>query len=116
MHFGSRLVGYVVGISGADLNTLFLAKTEDGGASWRLSTVRDFTQGFGTPPYETQSIFFEDESNGFLNQGHYQSSQPYRTSDGGRTARDKFVSTWRNVQGQRSHHAKIAPRWRGRLD
>lgn len=85
MHFGSRLVGYAVGISGADLNTLFLAKTEDGGATWGISTTHDFAQGFGNPPYETQAVFFEDDSNGFLNQGHYQSSQPYRTTDGGRT-------------------------------
>ncbi len=82
MHFGSPLVGYAVGISGADLNTLFLAKTEDGGATWGISTNRDFAQAFGNP---VDRIFFEDENNGFLNQDHQKSSQPYRTTDGGRT-------------------------------
>jgi photosystem II stability/assembly factor-like uncharacterized protein len=75
-HFPSAKVGYAVG-GGYNGGYMVVAKTEDGGASWRLV--------FSTSELETaKSVFFTSESNGFI---VTRDKKLYSTSDGGRTWR-----------------------------
>ena len=85
MHFASRLVGYAIGGSYTDRGALFIAKTEDGGVTWSISVIRDFGQLGPGGGNDYQGLVFKDENTGFANLGHLGGSQPFVTSDGGRT-------------------------------
>jgi photosystem II stability/assembly factor-like uncharacterized protein len=68
MHFPSASHGYAIGGTGSDFNTLFVAKTEDGGSTWNLSPLPDVGQVWiGGAWGADHRLFFTDESTGFAN-------------------------------------------------
>jgi hypothetical protein len=68
MHFPSSSRGYAIGGTGADFNTLFVAKTEDGGNSWNVFPLPDVGQVWiGGAWGASHWVFFTDESTGFAN-------------------------------------------------
>ena len=78
LHFPSPQIGYGVGfvgsgVHGALKDILILVKTEDAGATWNLSVVRDIG-----PAVE---VFFADENTGFI---HVWQGKMYKTTDGGK--------------------------------
>lgn len=76
MHFPTSEVGYAVAESHG---FLFVGKTQDGGQTWRVSTVPHIAGngGFGVP-----TVFFTDENTGFVG---LEGNKLYRTDDGGET-------------------------------
>jgi photosystem II stability/assembly factor-like uncharacterized protein len=80
LHFPTATVGYAVGGGHGAKQTLFVAKTEDGGNRWTLTVVPDV--GGDLEVYHDQEIFFTDENTGYA---HLAEKRLYRTTDGGRT-------------------------------
>jgi photosystem II stability/assembly factor-like uncharacterized protein len=80
LHFPSANVGYAVGGAHEAKRTLFVGKTEDGGKTWKTSTVFDI--GADLEVYFEQEVYFTDELTGFV---HLSDKKLYRTTDGGRT-------------------------------
>jgi photosystem II stability/assembly factor-like uncharacterized protein len=80
VHFPTASVGYAVGTSGAS-GTMILAKTTDGGATWRIATTSDaFSKTNET--FFKQTVFFLDENTGFV---RFSDSKMIMTSDGGQS-------------------------------
>jgi len=74
LHFPSPRVGYAVG-GGFNGGFAVIAKTEDGGASWKLI--------FATTEMETiASVFFTDENKGYI---RLKDGRVFGTADGGQT-------------------------------
>jgi len=68
MHFPSPNIGYAIGGTGKDFNALFVAKTEDGGKTWNLSSLPDVGQVWiGGAWGASHNLFFTDENTGFAN-------------------------------------------------
>jgi photosystem II stability/assembly factor-like uncharacterized protein len=80
MHFPTANVGYAIGGAHGAKQTLFVAKTEDGGAKWRLNVITDI--GGDLEVYHDHEVFFTDENTGFA---HLSENRLYSTTDGGRT-------------------------------
>lgn len=80
LHFPTSNVGYAIGGAHGAKHTLFVAKTEDAGRSWKLSIISDI--GGENEVYHDQELFFTDENTGFA---HLAEKRLYRTTDGGRT-------------------------------
>ncbi len=80
LHFPSANVGYAVGGAHGAKRTLFVAKTEDGGRTWKTSAVPDI--GGDLEVYFEQEVYFTDEKTGFV---HLSDNKLYRTTDGGET-------------------------------
>jgi photosystem II stability/assembly factor-like uncharacterized protein len=80
LHFPTATVGYAVGGAHGAKQTLFVAKTEDGGNRWTLIVVPEV--GGDLEVYHDQEIFFTDENTGYA---HLAEKRLYRTTDGGRT-------------------------------
>jgi photosystem II stability/assembly factor-like uncharacterized protein len=80
IHFPTPTVGYAVGGAHGAKRAIFVAKTEDSGKSWSLSTVGDV--GADLEVYFRQEIFFSDERTGVA---HLSDHRLYRTEDGGKT-------------------------------
>lgn len=81
-YFPSAKVGYAVG-GGYNGGYSVVAKTEDGGTSWKLI--------FSTTELQTAtSVFFTSETNGFMSTND---GKLYSTSDGGRTWRGLVATT-----------------------
>ncbi len=80
-HFPSQQVGYAIGGS-SQVNTLFVAKTEDGGANWKVWAVLPAESG------KDAGVFFTDDNTGFVRtyRGNF-----FATLDGGQT--------WRGITG-----------------
>lgn len=86
LHFPTPRVGYAMGGAHGAKRTLFLAKTEDGGESWKLSAVPDV--GGDAEVYMRQAAFFTGEATGVVS---LSDKRIYRTSDGGQS--------WKGVVG-----------------
>jgi photosystem II stability/assembly factor-like uncharacterized protein len=86
MHFPSSRVGYALGGAHGAKRTLFVAKTGDGGETWKLSVVPDV--GGDTEVYFRQEAFFTDEATGVVS---LSDNRIYRTTDGGQS--------WKGVVG-----------------
>jgi photosystem II stability/assembly factor-like uncharacterized protein len=86
LHFPSAKIGYAVGGTADDFNTLFLGKTEDGGNTWSFSSLPDigpvWAGGAFTP---SLNVFFIDENAGFLNMHDSAAAKFLATSDGGQS-------------------------------
>ena len=83
MHFPSSSRGYAIGGTGADFNTLFVAKTEDGGNSWNVFPLADVGQVWiGGAWGANHWLFFTDESTGFANLNN---AKLVATNDGGQS-------------------------------
>jgi photosystem II stability/assembly factor-like uncharacterized protein len=80
MHFPTASVGYAIGGAHGAKRTLFVAKTDDGGATWTLNVVTDI--GGDLEVYHDHELFFTDEHTGFA---HLSENRLYSTRDGGRT-------------------------------
>lgn len=80
LHFPTSNVGYAIGGAHGAKHTLFVAKTEDAGSTWKLSIITDI--GGELEVYHDQELFFTDENTGFA---HLAEKRLYRTTDGGRT-------------------------------
>lgn len=80
LHFPSPRVGYAMGGAHGAKRTLFVAKTEDGGQTWKLSVVPDV--GGDVEVYFNQEAFFTDESTGVVS---LSDNRIYRTTDGGQS-------------------------------
>jgi photosystem II stability/assembly factor-like uncharacterized protein len=80
-HFPSDRVGYALGYS-YDATAVYVARTEDGGASWNVWPVLPGETG------REGDVFFTDENTGFI---RVQSGKFFATSDGGKT--------WRGLTG-----------------
>lgn len=76
MHFPTPEVGYAVAES---RGFLFVGKTQDGGQTWRVSTVPHIA---GNGGYGRPTVFFADENTGFVG---LEGNKLYRTDDGGQT-------------------------------
>jgi len=74
LQFLTPSIGYAV--AGKNKN-VFLAKTSDGGATWKL-LVSELTN-------EADDVFFLDENTGFVRVGGPETGQLYKTADGGQT-------------------------------
>jgi photosystem II stability/assembly factor-like uncharacterized protein len=80
VHFPTANVGYAVGTSGGS-GTMILAKTTDGGATWRIATTPNaFSNQNET--YFKQTVFFIDENTGFV---RFSDGKVIMTSDGGQS-------------------------------
>jgi photosystem II stability/assembly factor-like uncharacterized protein len=86
LHFPTPRVGYALGGAHGAKRTLFVAKTEDGGETWKLSIVPDV--GGDNEVYGKQEAFFTDEATGVVS---LSDNRIYRTTDGGRS--------WKGVVG-----------------
>ena len=95
MHFPSASVGYAIGGAHGAARTLFVAKTEDGGATWKLNVVTDI--GGDLEVYHDHEVFFVDENTGYA---HLSENRLYRTTDGGRT--------WTGLVGTPGNEIKFA--------
>jgi photosystem II stability/assembly factor-like uncharacterized protein len=95
LHFPSASVGYAVGGAHGAKRTLFVGKTEDGGKTWKLSTVSDI--GGDLEVYFKQEVYFTDERTGFV---HLSDKKLYRTTDGG--------ATWKGLIGTPGPELKFA--------
>jgi photosystem II stability/assembly factor-like uncharacterized protein len=81
LHFPTRDVGYAIGES-PQVKEVFVAKTEDGGSSWKVWTVLP-----GGSSHEGD-VFFTDEETGFV---RLWDGKFFGTTDGGQT--------WRGMAG-----------------
>ncbi len=76
LQFLTPSAGYAVGYS-YDAKGIFLARTDDGGATWSLT--------YSELPGYAEDIFFLNENTGYVRVGHASNGQLYKTDDGGRT-------------------------------
>jgi photosystem II stability/assembly factor-like uncharacterized protein len=83
LHFLTPSVGFAVGENN---DALFLAKTSDGGMTWKLQVVIERKENWPKHP----DVFFLDENTGFIG-----AEQVYKTSDGGQTWTGITASSWR---------------------
>lgn len=80
LNFPSAQVGYAAG--GGPHASIFVLKTEDGGATWNAVYVMPEATG-EDEMYFRQEIFFTDENTGFLAAPRY--GKMFATADGGKT-------------------------------
>jgi len=96
MHFPSSSRGYAIGGTGSDFNTLFVAKTEDGGNTWNLSPLPDVGQVWiGGAWGADHRLFFSDESTGFANLNN---AKLLATSNGGQSWHGVVASPTGNIR------------------
>ncbi len=84
LHFPSTDVGYAIGrkLHASDVEALYVAKTDDGGASWKAWSVLPGETG------HEGDVFFTDVNTGFV---RVWGGRFFATSDGGQT--------WRGIAG-----------------
>jgi photosystem II stability/assembly factor-like uncharacterized protein len=94
IHFPTTSIGYAVGGTGADFDTLFVVSTQDGGNNWRIAKVVDVGEVWiGGAWGANHGLFFTDQVTGFLSLG--KASGPAKlvaTQDGGQTWRGLVAS------------------------
>ncbi len=80
LHFPSSLIGYAIGANRGITDRIFVANTEDGGATWNVRLVPGPEVGDSFSALDLQA-FFVDENTGFicLKKG----GKIYATTDGG---------------------------------
>jgi photosystem II stability/assembly factor-like uncharacterized protein len=83
LQFLTPSIGFAVGFNNQNL---FLAKTIDGGATWKLQAVVERNENWPKNP----DVFFLDENTGFIG-----AEQAYKSSDGGQTWTGITASSWR---------------------
>jgi photosystem II stability/assembly factor-like uncharacterized protein len=77
LQFLTPTLGYAVASSYDAADVIFLAKTEDGGLTWTMTTARVT----GKP----EDAVFIDQNTGYVRVGYWDSGQVFKTEDGGRT-------------------------------
>ena len=88
LQFLTPSTGYAVAYS-YDAKGIFLARTDDGGATWSLT--------YSEAPGYAEDIFFLDESTGYVRVGHESTGQLYKTEDGGQTWTGMAASPGRRI-------------------
>lgn len=84
VQFVTPQTGYAIGHNeGAHLDQVFVARTDDGGSSWQVSTSPVTGQA--------ADAFFIDDRTGYLRTGAPDSGQLFKTTDGG--------ATWQGLAG-----------------
>ncbi len=76
VQFLTSSIGYAIAVEGSH-NSLLLAKTTDGGATWKL-TISELTN-------QPKDVFFVDENTGYVRVGYPDTGQLFKTTDGGQT-------------------------------
>jgi photosystem II stability/assembly factor-like uncharacterized protein len=77
LQFITPSLGYAVAESYDAPDSIFLAKTTDGGATWTMTA----SKVTGKP----EDAVFLDENTGYVRTGHWEGGQLFKTSDGGKT-------------------------------
>ena len=90
LQFVSRTTAYAVGYNGEAKHVVFLARTDDGGASWSLIT----SEAADDP----QDAFFIDENVGYIRTGFPDTGQIFKTTDGGKTWAGMGASPGERIQ------------------
>jgi len=84
VHFPTPSIGYALGSPGVTPDSVFLAKTADGGLTWTLGVA----EGPAIENGLRGKVLFSDENNGLISTSH---QKIYATTDGGKS--------WRGMPG-----------------
>jgi photosystem II stability/assembly factor-like uncharacterized protein len=77
LQFVTPMLGFAVASSYDATDTIFLARTQDGGATWTMTTAG----GAGG----AEDAVFLDEKTGYVRVGYWDNGQVYKTEDAGRS-------------------------------
>lgn len=105
LQFITPSIGYAIAAEGSN-NHVFLAKTVDGGATWKLTTSEVTNQ--------PKDAFFVDENTGYARVGYPDTGQLFKTADGGQTWTGMAASPGDRIQfadpevGWALHYSKVS--------